>query len=389
MSKRWGIRRLAVVLFVCLCALHFTIPAWAEEGKTVTIVIPYSDNERETDVRIGQVQKWLGELGYYDGSQSMAADAETRFALFSFCQENGLPYSETGVTEEAWELLQSGKGKAAPAESEPSDYHDIAYGAQGDDVLAFQSRLKELGYYTGEDVLVAGVFDESTQRALDLFCEENHISNSGTGASASLQYILFSSGAVAYEEPEVKRSLAERLGGYFTRQVPMLGSTLPIYLLWVCGIVLLVLILVLVVYFFVPGRENAANGQNRTEQPRYWRKAVSGPTGAGLGAIEKLSKFGSLDFQVYYNGGVTNVQCVCRPSISIGRGGGNQILLNAADTAASNSHCDLYYRGAVLMIRDHSSNGTTVNGRELHKSECRLNAGDRIGIGSHVLVIQF
>lgn len=277
------------------------------------------------------------------------------------------------------------------SEEESPGYTDIAFGAEGDDVLALQTRLKELGYYSEENALTPSVFDNGTEQAVRLFCEYNSIAYSGSGASAPVQHIIFSEGAVPYEAPEVKLSAAEKLTAYMTRQVPVFGSHLPMYFLWICSVVILVLILVLCVYFFVPNREKLARKEaEKGAVPQYWRKKMANTDSAGLYAREKLSGSGNLlDFQVHYNGNVTNVQAVCKPRLVIGRGGDCGIVLNGADTSASHRHCELYYRGAVLMLRDVSSNGTQVNGRWINGAECRVNPGDQITIGAHLLVIQF
>jgi peptidoglycan hydrolase-like protein with peptidoglycan-binding domain len=360
------------------------LSAHADDSLSLAIAV-----SEETDVRVGQVQEWLEQLGYYQGDHTMLLDANTQYALYSFCKANGLSYTNAGVTQDAWNLLQSGNGTPAPDDSET--YQDIAYGAEGDEVLVLQTRLKELGYFVGDNVLEPSVFDGGTQGAVELFCENNNVAYSGAGVSASFQHIIFSSGAISYSEPTVKKTAAEKLTAYMTRRVPVLGSTLPMFFIWICSVVVVVLILVLSVYFFVPDKEKlAAQKTNNGTTQQYWRKTVTDTTGSGLMAMEKLSASGNLlDFQVHYNGDVRNIQCVCKGTLAIGRGENCQITLHPSDTAASHSHCDLYYRGAVLMLRDHSSNGTYVNGRMIHKSECRIHSGDHITIGSHLLVIQF
>lgn len=381
----------SVLICICLFALVFVLlplSGYADDG--IPLAVPKGEDKDATDVRIGQVQEWLEGMGYYHGDHTMKFDADTQYALYSFCQENGLPYTNDGVTQAEWDLLQSGGGKPAQGDEATPAYTDIAFGTTGDNVLSLQTRLKELGYYVGDNRLNPSVFDEGTQQAIHLFCETNSVSFTGEGAPASIQYILYSSGAVAYSEPEIKLSRSEKLAAYMTRQVPVFGSALPMFFLWICGVIIVVLILVLAVYFFVPNRDKTAEEASSNAVPQLWRKTMDNSSGVGLMAMEKLSASGNLlDFQIQYNGNFSNVQCVCKPTVTIGRGGGNNIVLNAGDVSASNAHCDLYYRGAVLMLRDHSSNGTYVNGRLIHKSECRLNSGDQIAIGAHLLVVQY
>lgn len=277
----------------------------------------------------------------------------------------------------------------AATEDEEKVYQNIAYGAEGDDVLELQTRLKELGYYTDDNTLTPSVYDYGTQQAISLFCEYNSISYSGSGVSASVQHIVFSDGAVAYTKPELRSSLSDKITVYMTERVPVFGTKLPMYFLWICSVIVVVLILVLCVHFFVPNREKMEAKENMSV-PQYWRKTMTGTNSASLAAMGKLAGSGNrLDFQVHYNGRVKNVQAVCKPQLTIGRGADCGIVLSGEDMSASHLHCELYYRGAVLMLRDRSSNGTYVNGRLLHKSECRINSGDQITVGAHVLVIQF
>lgn len=277
----------------------------------------------------------------------------------------------------------------AATQDEEKIYQNIAYGAEGDDVLELQTRLKELGYYTGDNTLTPSVYDNGTQQAVSLFCKYNNISYSGSGVSASVQHIVFSDGAVEYTIPEAKASLSDKITRYMTKQVPVFRTKLPMYFLWICSVIVVILIFVLCVHFFVPNQKKLEEKEQRSV-PQYWRKTMSDTNSSSLAAMGKLAGNGRrLEFQVHYNGSVKNVQALCKPQLTIGRDADCGVAIDAEDMSVSHSHCDLYYRGAVLMLRDHSVNGTYVNGRLLHKSECRVNSGDQITVGSHVLVIQF
>ena len=63
--------------------------------------------------------------------------------------------------------------------------------------------------------------------------------------------------------------------------------------------------------------------------------------------------------------------------------------LNLEDAKISRRHCELYYLNGALMLRDYSSNGTTVNGKPVHNAECLLSSGDVIAIGNHTITITF
>ena len=379
--------RLGIVLLlaVLLLSLHGGFAFADDSAEGPEIAIPAGDGQT-TDVRLGDVQASLEALGYYSGEHTMVFDADTQYALYDFSQENGLTFTYDGVTEEQWKLLQAGTGKPARV-----DYSLIAYGAYGDDVLKLQLRLQALGYYTGEIILKPATFDDGTQAAVELFCATNNIDYEGSGIDVDIQKFLYSDGARPYEAPKIKLSASQKLTAYMTSESDLFGMKVPKYFMWICGALIAILTVVLFIFFFIPGRDKKDNQtQSSTqEMPKYWRKSISNSNGVGLVAMEKLAATGNLlDFQVQYDGDVKNVQCVCKPSVTIGRSN-SAIRLDPRDTSVSNSHFDLYYRGAVLMLRDHSSNGTYVNGRLIHKSECRIHPGDKIRIGGHVLIVQF
>ena len=174
---------------------------------------------------------------------------------------------------------------------------------------------------------------------------------------------------------------------YMTKNVDVFGLAVPVYAFWVLGLVLLLAAVILGVHFFLLRRGDAPEAPAAPPPvPKYWRKGTH-PVTSGLLAAERLSATERwLDLQIYYGGRVQNVRCQCDPGITIGRQNCN-VLLDPRDTAVSAQHCSLYYRGAVLMLRDHSTNGTRVNGHLVHRSQCRVNPGDCITVSAHQIYI--
>lgn len=365
-------------------SLLLPIYAAADDGY----VIRTEEEPKTENVLVGQLQDRLTELGYYSGNRTLIYDADTQYAVYSFCMKNGLSYPTKGVTEALWDSIRS--PSAISAADSTAAYTDIAPGSSGDAVLALQTRLKELLYYTRELTLTPGVYDEDTQQAVALFCASNNIAYNTQGASAALQQILFSEGAVPYEEDD--SSVSEKMAAYMLRKVSMLGVSIPMFFIWIVSAVLIVLILVLCIYFFVPGEQrSSAPLPPPAGTPRHWRKNLSDEQSSS--ALSQKMMHGSyaghtIHFQINYRGNIRNEQRHCNPSLSIGRSCGD-LPLDASDGMVSRSHCDLYYKGAVLMLVDHSSNGTLVNGNPIHNCECRINSGDTLIIGSHQMSLQF
>lgn len=278
---------------------------------------------------------------------------------------------------------------ALAAEKEEKVYQFLPIGSSGDEVLELQTRLMELGYYTDGLQLTPSLFDDATRQALEQFCKTNQIASSGDGASTAIQRLLFSQGVKPYSEPEVKQTLQQKFFGYMAGDVDMFGLGVPVFLVWLLSVALGVLILILAVHFFVPAVDRPAE-ERQKPQGRYWRATDALRDDTAVMSQRRIhEKAGQqMELQVRYGGSVTNLNCSCPPTVTIGRGACT-VVLNSADQVVSSNHCEIYYHGAVPMLRDHSSNGTYLNGKRLHNTECRLNSGDYLRLGEHEIFIQF
>ena len=377
-------RAAAAVIFLCILLMGGR--ALADEAY---IIAASDDNQTQTqnDVQIAQLQERLRSLGYYEKDITMIYDGPTRYAVYRFCETNGAAYSDEGVSLSLWDSIMSDDAIPAP-ESDALQYEDIPFGAVGNDVLLLQTKLKELGYYYDDSVvLVPSVLDEGTQKALEAFCEINHIDFPVGTATAELQYLLFSGSAAAYVSTETKPTLPARLGAYMTRQAPLLGSSAPVWLFWVCGLIAAAAVGVLLVYRFRGFKKEKPSEADAARS--YWRRRAE-ELNSGVITHEQLGSTGwTLDIEFRYRGSVQNITRVCATSLTIGRNPGCDIPTNPEDRYVSGFHCELFCRGSMLMLRDQSGNGTTLNGQLLRKTEeCRLNSGDVICVGDHRIAIQ-
>lgn len=287
-------------------------------------------------------------------------------------------------------LFSCGFVKIAFAAEEETVYRDIYVFSSGEDVLAVQSRLMELDYYQEGNQLTPSLYDEGTQEAIRLFCETNHIAADGTELTASVQRILFSDGAKPYEAPEVKQSLSERFFLYMSGDTEMLGAEMPTYLVWVFSAILIVITLILAVHFFVPDLSHEQRAEKSKVAGQYWRPKQALKQTGDIVTQQRVHGGTSqkMDIQICYETEIQSIQCHCPPAVTIGRGN-CVVRLNPSDLGASSAHCEIAFRGAVPIVRDHSSNGTYVNGNLLHHAECRLHSGDRLEIGAHELLVEF
>ena len=77
---------------------------------------------------------------------------------------------------------------------------------------------------------------------------------------------------------------------------------------------------------------------------------------------------------------------ISKPSFTIGRHGDFQTP--EMSLSVSRLHCALFATGHHHTIRDlNSFSGTRVNGEGIGNKERRLESGDKISLGNHVIVV--
>ncbi len=371
----------ALLLALLLLALSLPPRAAADYDPFVVVTPVSEEDQKKTDVQIGTLQDRLTELGYYKGNKTFLYDVATQYAVSGFCETNGVPFDEKGIRQSLWDLMMG--PDAVPAKGSAA-YEDLRPGASGEAVLAMQTRLKALNYYDGGLVLTPEVFDEDTQTAVRRFCESNNVAYDGSGASAAIQQLIFSDGAVEYVLPEVEETTPEKVSGYMMQDVDILVATVPMFAVWLAAALLLALIAAVVVHFFV----------HDAKPPEGPSVPAARPVRAEPAAVEPISQdklHGErhpIEFQIEYQGRTRSEQLVCTDALVIGRGEGG-LQLDKQDHMVSRVHCELRYEGAVLMLSDRSTNGTLVNGSPIHNCRCRVNSGDKLTIGAHNITIRF
>lgn len=64
--------------------------------------------------------------------------------------------------------------------------------------------------------------------------------------------------------------------------------------------------------------------------------------------------------------------------ITIGRNPGSTIVVDSRFAKVSGNHATITINGDYVTFQDHSTNGSTVNGRYIHNSSCQLRNGDSV-----------
>lgn len=171
-------------------------------GESGTITTPVTTNPNtlkygDSGSRVTELQTALVKLGYDTNGVDGRFGAGTQRAVISFQKDNGLEADGLAGTK-TLELLYAkanGSGSSSGSSSGISTglTRTLRRGYTGDDVIAVQERLKELGYYTGS---IDGVYGSGSIAAATAFQKNNGLKVDGlTGQSTYAA--LFSSSAVA------------------------------------------------------------------------------------------------------------------------------------------------------------------------------------------------
>ena len=137
------------------------------------------------------LEERLNALGYMSGEVDGAFDADTRSALESFQQANGLQV--TGEADaETLERLDSAEalsrqGYLARFANAYAQMTPLEKGSTSNDVLSVQRKLKEYGYFPGDP---DGVFAEGTQQAVESFQMVNGLPVTGVADGAVLMRLM-------------------------------------------------------------------------------------------------------------------------------------------------------------------------------------------------------
>lgn len=154
------------------------------------------------------LQNQLKKLGYLKGSVDGSFGEATRSAVVAFQQNNGLTadgkagtatlnkvYSENARSADA-----SPSGNNSSSSIASTGYVTLETGSTGDAVRKLQSKLKELGYYSGN---VDGSFGEGTAVAVETFQKKHDLRVDGKAGPATQRVLYGSSATINYNTLEL------------------------------------------------------------------------------------------------------------------------------------------------------------------------------------------
>ncbi len=167
-----------------LAALSLAGSALSEPVDTELLVEMTSEQKLHLEQR-------LSTLGFFSGECDSSYDADTRAAVESFQQANGLEV--TGLADgDTLERLDSADAvsrqdyltRFANAYAQMTA---LEMGADSNDVLVMQRHLKDYGYFSGEP---SGSFDDATRQAVESFQMVNGLPITGVADGATLMRLM-------------------------------------------------------------------------------------------------------------------------------------------------------------------------------------------------------
>ena len=164
------------------------------EPATNSSTLEYGDSGE----RVRLLQDALKGLGYSVGKVDGKFGLLTRAAVIAFQRAKNITADGLAGTK-TLELLYSSANTPTPGSSPPSSgasssiSRSLRKGSRGNDVLAVQTKLKELGYYTGS---LDGDFGRGTLAAVISFQKKNSLKQDGVVGSSTFGK-LFSSSAIS------------------------------------------------------------------------------------------------------------------------------------------------------------------------------------------------
>lgn len=146
-------------------------------------------NDSGSEVR--KMQTRLIELGYLSGTATGNFDAGTEAAVIAFQKRNCSYYDGIAGKDTLTALYSSSARRTSSA----SGFTGVSYreGASGSGVRALQTKLRQLGYYTGD---IDGDYGAGTKAAVERFQRANRLTADGVAGANTLS-VMYSDRAVS------------------------------------------------------------------------------------------------------------------------------------------------------------------------------------------------
>lgn len=177
-------------------------------------------------IEVKQLQQRLKDLGYYSGDVDGQYGTGTQTAVTAFQAQHGL--KADGVAgEQTLAILYSESAKTfVPTPTPSATPAMLSSGSTGDEVKALQSRLQQLGFYSG---VLDGDYGKGTRAAVKLFQAQHGLDDDGIAGQKTLE-MLYSNDAqplLVTPTPAAVQVLAGSQPLLVNRQHPVASDFVP------------------------------------------------------------------------------------------------------------------------------------------------------------------
>lgn len=177
-------------------------------------------------IEVKQLQQRLKDLGYYSGDVDGQYGTGTQTAVTAFQAQHGL--KADGVAgEQTLAILYSESAQTfVPTPTPSATPAMLSSGSSGDEVKALQSRLQQLGFYSG---VLDGDYGKGTRAAVKLFQAQHGLDDDGIAGQKTLE-MLYSNDAqpmLVTPTPAAEQVLAGSQPLLVNRQHPVASDFAP------------------------------------------------------------------------------------------------------------------------------------------------------------------
>ena len=221
---------LAVIILLVIAILYVGISALQDQHvyqrEAAITPTPCILQKNSIGIEVKQLQQRLKDLGYYSGDVDGQYGTGTQTAVTAFQAQHGL--KADGVAgEQTLAILYSESAQTfVPTPTPSATPAMLSSGSSGDEVKALQSRLQQLGFYSG---VLDGDYGKGTRAAVKLFQAQHGLDDDGIAGQKTLE-MLYSNDAqpmLVTPTPAAVQVLAGSQPLLVNRQHPVASDFVP------------------------------------------------------------------------------------------------------------------------------------------------------------------
>ena len=203
-----------------------TVQITEDPTQPTSTPTPRLFQKNDVGIEVRDMQVRLINLGYLKGEADGQFGSATENAVKAFQNQHGL-MADGYAGEQTLNLLYSQQAQTFVPTPTPSPTPPaMSSGDSGEEVRRLQTRLKDLGFYTGE---VDGAFGKGTKNAVKLFQKQHNLDADGIAGQMTLK-ILYSNDAqriVVTPTPETVQVMAGSMPLLVNKDKPVDGDFIP------------------------------------------------------------------------------------------------------------------------------------------------------------------